>query len=56
MSDQAKPKMGRTYIMTHNNPAVDHTVFLTTMFNGNRDSIRYIVGQLEQGAQGTPHI
>lgn len=48
--------MGRTYLMTHNNPEGDHVEFLTAMFTGNQDKIRYIVGQLEKGDKGTPHI
>lgn len=44
----------RNWLVTFNNPNVDTKEFLETLYN--KLNCRYVIGQLEQGDKGTPHI
>ena len=44
----------RIWIGVHNNPKVDPAEYLETWLK--KGGARYVVGQLEEGAEKTPHI
>lgn len=45
---------GRNWLCTLNNPAVDPKDYLEAW--SKQDGVLYVTGQLEKGAEGTPHI